>query len=112
MNDDKWKDVLAKISENFEIENQETRELSEEEGLGEIEIVEFDGPLGKMRLERTTQPLVLDRKSIGSKRIGSDKVIQYTYSDTEKVHRFKAYKWDDAQNDWEEMQMDRGEMMF
>ena len=52
MNDDKWKDVLARISENFEIKNQETRELSEEEGLGEIEIVEFNGPLGKMRLER------------------------------------------------------------
>ena len=69
MNDDKWKDVLARISENFEIKNQETRELREEEGLGEIEIVEFDGPLGRMRLERTTQPLVLDRKSIGSKRV-------------------------------------------
>lgn len=112
MNDDRWQDILLKVKENFGIDNQETRELSEEEGLGEMESVEFNGPLGKMKLERTTQPLVLDRKSIGSKRIGSDKVIQYTYSDTEKFHKFKAYKWNDAQNDWEEMQMERGEMMF
>ena len=112
MNDDRWQDIILKIKENFGIDEQRTEDLAEEKGLGEVEVVEFTGPLGKMKLERTTQPLVIDRKSIGSKRIGSDKVIKYTYSDTEKIHRFKAFKWDDAQDDWEEMKMDRGEMIF
>lgn len=112
MNDDKWKEVLAIISEKFEIEDRATEDLSDEDGMGNVERIIFEGPLGRIKLERTTQPLVLDRKSIGSKRIGSDKVIQYTYSDTEMVHRFSAFKWDEQKQDWEELKMERGEMLF
>ena len=112
MQDEKWQETVVKIKTNFTVSSHTTEDLPEDRGLGTVETIEFTGPLGKIKLERTTQPLILDRKSLGSKRIGSDKVIQYTYSDTEKVHKLIVYKWNDANQDWEELKMDRGDMVF
>ena len=89
-----------------------TEDLPEEKGPGEVEIIEFKGPLGKMKLERTTQPLVIDKKTIGSRRIGSDTAVEYIYSETEKVHKFTAYRFDPNSDNWVEMKMERDEMIF
>jgi len=91
MTEEKWVDIIAKVKDNFEFLDHRTEDLPEEMGQGTVEIIEFIGPLGKMRLERTTQPLVIDKKTIGSRRIGSDTKVEYIYSDTEKVHKFKAF---------------------
>jgi len=114
MNDEKWQDIISQMKDNDKIEQVDHRleELPEEMGPGTREIIEFKGPLGLMRLERTTQPLVVDKKTIGSRRIGSDTKVEYIYSDTEKVHKFKAYRWDENSQVWVEMQMNRGEMSF
>jgi len=112
MTDEKWQDIIAKVKDNFEVIDHRTEDLPEEIGPGSIEIVEFKGPLGRMKLERTTKPLVLDKKTIGSRRIGSDTRVEYIYSDTEKVHKFKAYRYDNANDNWVEMEMNRGEMAF
>jgi len=108
MTDEKWQDIIAKIKDNFELLDHRTQNLPQEQGRGEVEIVEFNGPLGKMKLERTTQPLVIDKKTIGSRRIGSETTVEYIYSDTEKVHKFKAFKWEEDRDNWVEMQMERG----
>ncbi|MCL5794876.1 MAG: hypothetical protein M1338_00750 [Patescibacteria group bacterium] len=100
MTDEKWQQVIANIKDNFELISHETSPIAEEDGGGEAEIIEFNGPLGKMKLERTTQPLVIDKKTIGSRRIGSQTKVEYVYSDTEKVHRFKAYRWSDPDGGW------------
>ncbi|MDX9893205.1 MAG: hypothetical protein RB292_02215 [Patescibacteria group bacterium] len=112
MTDEKWQQVIGHIKDNFDIINQRTEELPEDIGPGTVEIIEFQGPLGKMKLEHTVQPLVVDKKTIGSRRIGSDVTVEYRYSDTETVNKFKAYRWDDTVNDWIEMTMARGEMIF
>ena len=112
MTDERWKEIIGTIKDNFEIIDHRTLELPEEDGEGTVEVVEFNGPLGRIKLQRTTQPLIIDRKSLGSKRIGSDQVIQYTYSDTEKVNKFTAYKFDDVKDDWVEMEMEKGSMLF
>ncbi|MBU1164176.1 hypothetical protein KKA15_01265 [Patescibacteria group bacterium] len=108
MTDEKWLDIKAKIQDNFELLDERIEILPEERGKGEVEIIEFTGPLGKMRLERTTQPLVIDKKTIGSRRIGSDTQVEYIYSDTEKVHKFKAYQYNEDSESWIEMEMERG----
>jgi len=112
MTDEKWQEIIGKIKDNFELTSHETKELDEEDGPGEVEVVEFNGPLGKMKLERTTKPLIIDKKTIGSRRIGSDTAVEYVYSETEKTHKFTAYKWDENDKVWVEMKMDRGEMIF
>ena len=71
-----------------------------------------DGPLGRMKLNRTTKPRVLGKKIIGSKRIGSDTTVEYLYSDTEKSHQFGAYRWNEDEQTWVEMAKDRDTMIF
>ncbi|MBU0598110.1 hypothetical protein KKF61_03890 [Patescibacteria group bacterium] len=102
MQDDKWQDIIGRVKDDFEVLENKTKDL--DEGPGSVEFIIFNGPLGKMKLERISRPIVLDKKGIGSRRIGSQTSVQYTYSETEKSHKFKAYKWNDEQNDWVAME--------
>lgn len=112
MNEDKWKDTVAHIKDNFEVLHTATEDLGEDSGPGSREVIEFQGPLGKMRLEYITQPLVVDKRTIGSRRIGSDVKIEYKYSDTETVNKLKVFKFDESSGEWSEMEMERGGEMF
>ncbi len=113
MTDEKWESIIAQIKDNFEVLDQRTEDLSDEAGPGSsVEIIEFKGPLGRIKLERTTKPLVIDKKTIGSRRIGSQTTVEYIYSDTEKIHKFNAYRFDPNNEVWVEMKMERGEMAF
>ena len=102
MQDEKWQEIIGRVKDDFEVIEHTTQKL--EEGTGSVEFIIFNGPLGKMKLERTTKPLVIDKKGLGSRRIGSQTKVEYIFSDTEKVHTFKAYRWDDGQNAWVEME--------
>lgn len=110
MTDERWAEIKALIEDKFEVERNVTEEI--EDGRGTIEIIEFIGPTGKMRLERTDQPLVIGKTVIGSKRIGSEQKVQYNYSDTERSHKFKVYKWNEESSSWIEMEMERGTFFF
>ncbi|MDD2806988.1 MAG: hypothetical protein PHW95_00505 [Patescibacteria group bacterium] len=112
MTDERWTNILGHIKDNFEVISETTEVIPEEVGTGSIEIIEFNGPAGKIKLERTTQPLVIDKKTLGSKRIGSQATVEYIYSDTEKVHKFTAYKFDEATADWVELKMEKGDTAF
>ncbi len=92
MHDKKWRDIIARVQDEFEVIEHETRELSDDDGPGLVEYIVFQGPLGTMKLERTSTPLVVDEKTIGSRRIGSETHVEKLYSDTEKVHTFKVYR--------------------
>jgi len=102
MQDEKWQEILGKVKDNFEVLEEDKEEL--DPGPGEVEYIIFIGPLGKMKLERTSRPVVLDKKGIGSRRIGSQASVEYIYSETDKSHTFKAYKWGEEQDDWVEME--------
>lgn len=103
MTEEKWKDIVGMIKDKFPILSENAQELDEDEGPGTIEEIQFTGPLGKMRLTWTSRPRVLDKQTFGSKRIGGDVNVTYVYSDTEKVHKFKAYRWNASDNDWQEI---------
>lgn len=112
MTDEKWQDIIGQIKDSFGVIDQRVEDLGEDAGSGTVEIVEFKGPLGLMKLERTTRPLILDKKGLGSKRIGSTTEVKYIYSETEKVHKFTAYRYDDNDQVWVEMKMERDNMIF
>ncbi|OGF38905.1 hypothetical protein A2515_05905 [Candidatus Falkowbacteria bacterium RIFOXYD12_FULL_34_57] len=99
---DKWKIILGNIKDNFGVEDEGVVHLEDEGGV-DIEYIEFNGPLGRIRLELITRPVILDKKTTYSKRIGSDTKVDYIYSADEKSHILMAYKWSDDNNDWEEM---------
>ena len=100
---EKWKDVLGQVKDKFSIEDEGKEHLDDHGGV-DIEYVVFKGPLGLMRLEYVTKPLVIDKKTNYSNRIGSEAQVNYVYSDDEKSSKMNAYKWDDDQDDWVEME--------
>jgi hypothetical protein len=108
MTDEKWLDTKSTIKEKFEIIEEGKEDLDEMEGRGYREFVIFNGPLGKMKIERTIKALVLGKKTFGSKRIGNQATVEYIYSDTETTSKFKAYKWDNSSENWIEITIGDG----
>ena len=99
---DKWQDTLGHIKDNFDHENESKEHIDDDGGI-DIHSIEFSGPLGRMRLEYVTKPAILDKKTSYSKRIGSETQIDYVYSEDEKTNQLIAYRWDEAQDDWVEI---------
>lgn len=105
MTPERWKDIVGNIKDNFTIEEEGNEHIDEEGGI-DIEYIVFNGPLGLMRLEFITKPVILDKKTTYSKRIGSETKVDYLYSKDEKSHSLLAYKWDESQDSW--MEIDAG----
>ena len=102
MTKDKWLTIIGNIKDKFVVLENEKEHIDDEGGI-DVEFIVFNGPLGKMRLEFIERPVVLDKKTTYSNRIGSETKINYVYSDAEKSSQMIAYKWDDSQNDWTEI---------
>ena len=99
MTPQKWQQIKGMIQDNFSDANIVVEQLPEPE-VGEIESVFFTGPLGKMKVECLTKPVILDKQTHGSRRIGSHHEVEYIYSETDFTYTLKAYKWDEGTNDW------------
>lgn len=100
MQDEKWEYVKGMVKDNFEVED-EGEDTIEDIPRSKVEYLIFNGPLGKIKIELTTKPVVLDKKTLYSKRMGDTASVEYVYSDDEYTHSFKAYVW---QNDeWNEI---------
>ncbi len=106
MREEKWQDIKGQIKDDFELLEEKKESLGEDRP-GDKEIIVFNGPIGKMKLEFITHPVVLEKKGVGSRRIGSEATVEYKYSEDEFVHTFKAYKWDEDRDDWIEMEAER-----
>jgi len=106
MNDERWDNLTKMIDAKFEIEEDYIEEIPEEDGGGNVDIIIFNAPIGKVKLERYLRPIVLSKKTIYSKRGGSDTSVQYEYSQDETSQSLKAYKWDDFNDHWQEIKSD------
>ena len=102
MTPEKWTDTVSNIKDKFEVIDNDEIELEDEGGIN-IKYIEFQGPMGKMRLEFITKPVIMDKKTNYSKRIGSETHVEYVYSEDDYSHQFIAYKWDEEREDWLEM---------
>jgi len=103
MNPERWQNIIGNIKDNFAVLD-EGHERIEDEGGIDIEYIVFKGPLGKMRLEYITKPLVIDKKTTYSRRIGSDTKVDYLYSNTEKSNKLLTYKWNEDDEHWAEVE--------
>ena len=100
---EKWQELIGKIKDEFTVEETDKIHLDEEGGI-EVEYIIFQGPLGRMKLEFITRPVVLGKKTKYSNRLGAETIVDYIYSPDEKTNKLKAYKWDEAGNNWVEME--------
>ena len=105
MNDRRWDALLSEIEIKFGFKKKS--KTPAEPGPGEIEVVEFEGPAGLMRLERVSRPIVLDKKMHYSKRIGSQPVSEYVYSETDRSHRVRLLSWNRREGGWREVDLDK-----
>ena len=103
MNDEKWGDLIFMVREKFGLEAQ-SREPIIEQGeaetrvvRGEREILEFKTPEGRIRVERESRPLVLDKKYQYHKGSAGRAQVSYTYSETEKTHTIRAFRQRDGE---------------
>jgi hypothetical protein len=108
MTDDKWGDLIESIRDKFGIDKETTEPIFVESGGQEIEagkkeIVEFEGASGKMKLERTIKPVVLDKKLLYHKRKDGAKA-EYTFSKDEFSYHVDGYIWDETLGDWQKIE--------
>jgi len=96
MTKDRWQEIKTNIRDNFGIDDQYEQDLEP----GTAEVIEFDGPQGKMLLSFSTKPKLLDKKTSFSNRAGSDVKVDYVYSDKDTVSYLEAYTWSDDKDDW------------
>ena len=109
MSPEKWADLIYLVEEKFCIDDRHSESFIVEEThegkqiMGERETIEFTGPMGKTRIERTSQPKLIDKKIISSKRIGSKSVVDYVYSPSERSEHIKFYRQEQTSGQWSEI---------
>lgn len=101
MTEDKWIELLERIDRQFTMLDRVIEDIDGQPG--EVESVVFEGPMGKMKIERTVRPVVLDKKQHYTNRAGGGTTTEYIYSPTEKSDRVKAYKMDPRTEEWVEI---------
>jgi hypothetical protein len=104
MTPDRFQEILSLIREKFEV--VEEKKIALDDMPGTIETIVFISPMGRMKLDFIRRPVVLGKKAIGSKRIGSDTRVEYIYSDTEESFRMNCYQWNEATEAWNEIRGD------
>lgn len=103
MNIERWQEVADQIRNTFDVEDSGT-DIDESTGEIEREFLVFSGPLGRLKVEFVSKPVLLDTKTHYSKRIGSDVEIENIYSDTERASALSVWKWDDGAERWIEFE--------
>jgi hypothetical protein len=116
MNDDKWIDLKIKLREKFGKIKESIEEEASEDDVGhqipiKIERLEFDSPLGHLRMERTTRPKILDKKSHYHKGAGGAQV-EYVLSEDEFSHKLDVYKLDEVTGDWQPLDVPEESLSF
>jgi hypothetical protein len=106
MNDERWEDLVDKIDSKFGIESYTKEDLykvlesGEKKKHGYKQVMVFNGLQGKMKLERVSKPIVLDKKVHYSGR-KSEAKVDYIFSEKEFANKVIAYQWDGRE--WKEI---------
>jgi len=105
MNDEKWGNLKFRLDEKFPDLKIEKEERNASMGMTDfteqVEALVFDGPLGKMKVERVSRPKVDDVKEHYHRR-KSDAKTEYIFSGEEMTHRVTVYRWNEPAQDWVE----------
>jgi len=100
MTESKWKEIRHQIKESF----ADFDEYEEDMSPGTAEVLEFDGPQGRMKVRFVVKPRLLDKKTEYSNRIGSNVKVDYVYSDDEFVSYLEVFTWSEPRNDWQKIE--------
>ncbi len=108
MDIDRWEQIKENIKSKFEIVDEGTEDLTVTTGDGDVvsgkaEFLVAQTPMGKIKLAFESRPVVEDKKFIYSHRGGQAGRTEYKFSESEFSHKVKAYKWNDDEDEWKEI---------
>jgi hypothetical protein len=108
MDVDRWEQIKENIKNKFTVLEEGTEDLTVTTADGEVpsgksEFLIAQTPMGKIKLAFESRPVVTDKKFIYSHRAGQAARTEYQFSDTEFSHKIKAYKWDEDNDEWKEI---------
>jgi hypothetical protein len=92
MTEEKWKETIGKIKDQFDVISHQTME-GEIEGESIEEII-FESPMGKMRLVHRIKPRLEKEKTHYSNRIGGETTVERVYSKDEFVDFVNLFRDD------------------
>ncbi len=109
MTDEKWEqlvDVAQKNFRNVEVLTEDllVANMDGQQVQGTRDVLMFDSPAGRFRLERENRPAVLEKKMHYSHRQGDTAQTEYKFSDTEFSHKLKVLR-EGVAEDWEEVSL-------
>jgi hypothetical protein len=115
MSDEKWIDLKQKIKEKFGDFESHVEDTSREDDIGNkipetTETVEFNSPLGELRLVRVSHPKIVDKKAHYHKGSGGAKV-EFILSPDEMTHKLTIYKRDDM-GEWRPLEVPAENLSF
>ena len=102
MREERFNEIKSQIKQSFDILDEYQEDLDP----GEAEVLEFDGPNGKMMVKYVTRPKMLDKKTSYSNRPGSAVQVDYVFSEDEFVSHLEVYSWSDQKGDWQKVEAD------
>jgi len=108
MDTDRWEQIKENIKSKFQVLEEGTEDLTVPTAdgdviSGKVQFLVANTPFGKIKLAFESRPVVLDKKTIYSHRAGQAARNEYEFSQTEFSHKVKAYKWDDDNEEWKEI---------
>jgi hypothetical protein len=117
MQDEKWEDLLDNLEVKFGKLDRKHQVKATHDDVGneirnEEEWVEFETPMGKMKVSRITRPMIIDKKFHYTHSAGGKGQVEYVLSDTEKTQRVVLSKWNNLNNEWEEIKTPSGDIKF
>ena len=101
MSPERWEKLKGELKDKYPDVEEEGGELEDEPG--SFEILTFTTPMGKIKLEFLTRPVILDKHTNTSRRIGASVAVEYVYSDDEIRHTLVVWKLNEATGEWEEL---------
>ena len=112
MGPDKWETIKTMAAKQFEIQDEGVEDLYVDTADGQVkqgvaEFVVFKGPMGRIKLQFQTKPRLEKKEFHYSHRAGTAARIEYKFSEGQVVHTFKVYKWEEIDEEWEEISPDQ-----
>lgn len=103
MTPERWVELKGRVKDSFAGVEETVEPL--DESPGHREILLFQTPAARLKLECVIKPRVVGERGMVSKRIGADVRIEKIYSDSEQVAIFKAFR-QDPNGGWTEIAPD------
>ncbi|HUC20823.1 MAG TPA: hypothetical protein VMR98_05010 [Candidatus Polarisedimenticolaceae bacterium] len=104
MNDGAWERIVDTIDATIGIDRhgKEQQPLPDQPNLNQsVEFFEFSKDGEEYRLERSSGPAVVDRKTHYSHREGTANRIEYIYDEKETAHKVTLYRRKNSDDEWE-----------